>query len=426
LRGVFKFSIVFAAVYFFSLNGLAALPNLSLSFLLKEVLKLSPSGLAYFQAVTLLAWVVKPVWGYISDSFPVFGYRRKSYLLLTSMVAGFAWLFLAGIKTYTVSLLLTFITISYMAYAFQDVVTDALMVEVGKPLNLTGYFQAVQWGSVYLAMILTAVCGGYISDLARKGAVPYQWIFAATVIFPVLTLLTVILWVSESPKVHWELEAKTELKEVFKRKDFWFLTFFFFLWNFSPSFGAPFFYYFVDTLKFSGSFLGLLQGAASGAALLGSFLFGKYMTKIPIRKVLLFAIFSGVVMILFDLVYFHPWIVTHLKVARVMAFGSNILFGLINTLIFLTLLNLAAKGSPEHGGGTVFAFFMSVYNLGTMGSQILGGFLFPLTGLKPLILISAIFSLFALLVLPFLAIDEPLTPLEKVLKKGIRRVVCGP
>ena len=56
-------AVVFAAVYFFSMNGLGALPGLAINFLLKDKAGLNPSQLAYFQAVTLIAWVIKPLWG---------------------------------------------------------------------------------------------------------------------------------------------------------------------------------------------------------------------------------------------------------------------------------------------------------------------------------------------------------------------------
>src|SRR3989338_9131252 len=148
-----RFSIVFATVYFFSSNGLGALPNLSLNFLLKEKIKLDPSQLSYFLAVTHLAWIVKPLWGYISDSIPLFGSRRKSYLVLASGCAAAVWACLAMTQNYTVANLLTLVTVSYLAYAFQDVVTDGLMVEVGKPTGLTGRFQAIHWRAVYFSII---------------------------------------------------------------------------------------------------------------------------------------------------------------------------------------------------------------------------------------------------------------------------------
>lgn len=400
-------AIVFAAVYFFSMNGLGALPSLAINFLLKEKAGLAPEQLAYFQAVTLLAWVVKPLWGMISDLFPIFGSRRKSYLILTSLVTAGAWVVLAFLPDPSVVLpLLLLVTLIDMAYAFQDVVTDGLMVEAGQPLNMTGQFQSIQWSAVYIAMIITAFAGGHIAELARQGTMTYRAIFGITAIFPVLTALIVMMLVKEPSRAHLEQQAKTGLRDIFRHKGVWILALFLFLWNFSPSFGAPFFYYMVDTLKFSGSFLGTLQAVTSAGALLGSVLYGFVFAKFPIRKFLLFAIILGVLATLSYFVYFIPQLIVQPMLLKGLAITMSFLLGVASGVIFLVLLNLAARISPQYAGGTVFALLMSFYNLGQMGSSALGGFLFPLIGLKPLIMLSAVFSLFVLFLLPYLPIRD--------------------
>ena len=44
-------------------------------------------------AVLDVPWVIKPLYGLISDFLPLFGYRRRSYLLLSNLaaIAAFAW-----------------------------------------------------------------------------------------------------------------------------------------------------------------------------------------------------------------------------------------------------------------------------------------------------------------------------------------------
>ncbi len=399
-------AVVFASVYFFSMNGLGAMPALAVNFLLKNNAGLTPTQMAYFQAVTLLAWVVKPLWGILSDFFPIFGSRRKSYLVLTSLFAGGAWLVLSSLTIYTVPTLLLLITLIYMAYAFQDVVTDGLMVETGQPLNMTGQFQSIQWTAVYAAMILTALAGGWVADLARGGKISYQVIFAITAFCPLLTAAIVILLVREPTMPHPEVTAGHDLKDIFRHPGIWILAFFLFLWNFSPSFGAPFFYYAVDTLKFSGTFLGILQAVAGAGALAGSISYGIFFADFPIRRFLRIAVILGVLATLSYFVYFAHPIIARPTVMKGLALGMNFFLGIASSVIFLTLLNLAAKVSPRYAGGTVFALLMSFYNLGQMGSQALGGFLFPMIGLRPLILVSAVFSLFVLVLIPYL----PLKP----------------
>lgn len=404
-------AIVFSAVYFFSMNGLGALPLLAVNFLLKDKAGLTPEQMAYFQAVTLIAWVIKPLWGMISDLFPIFGSRRKSYLMLTSLVAAVAWLVLAFLPDPSVTgLLLLLMTLIYMAYAFQDVVSDGLMVEAGQPLNMTGQFQSIQWGAVYTAMIITSFAGGLIAELAQKGTLSYRSVFGMTAVFPILTAVIVFFLVREPSRTHPELAAELSLRNILRHKGVWILGGFLFLWNFSPSFGAPFFYYAVDTLKFTPSFLGVLQAVTSAGALLGSVLYGLIFAKFAIRKFLLIAVLVGVFSTLSYFIYFLPWLIVHLAILKTLAFLMNFFLGIASAVIFLALLNLAARISPQYAGGTVFALLMSFYNFGQMGSSALGGFLFSRVGLEPLILISALFSLFVLFLIPHLPIQAGQVP----------------
>ncbi len=407
----FPLAVVFASVYFFSMNGLGALPGLAINFLLKDKAGLTPEKMAYFQAITLIAWVVKPLWGLISDLFPIFGSRRKSYLILTSLFAAAAWLILAFMPDPGAARpLLLLITLVYMAYAFQDVVSDGLMVETGQPLNMTGQFQSIQWAAVYIAMIVTSFAGGQIAELAQKGALSYRSIFGMTAIFPVLTAVIVFFLVQEPLRVHPERAAQLGLRDIFRHRGIWILAAFLFLWNFSPSFGAPFFYYTVDTLKFTPSFLGILQAVTSAGALLGSVLYGLAFAKLPIRKFLVIAVLVGVFSTLSYFIYFDPWLIAHPAALKSLALGMSFFLGTASAVIFLALLNLAARTSPRYAGGTVFALLMSFYNLGQMGSSALGGFLFPRLGLEPLILLSAAFSLLVLFLIPHLPASSEALP----------------
>lgn len=403
--GWLPLAIVFGSVYFFSMNGLGALPALAINFLLKDKAGLTPEQMAYFQAVTLIAWVVKPLWGMISDLFPIFGSRRKSYLILTSLFTAAVWLVLAFLPGYnTAKLILILMTLIDMAYAFQDVVTDGLMVESGQALNMTGQFQSIQWSAVYTAMIITALAGGWVAELAQKGALSYRNIFGMTAVFPVLTVLIVLFLVREPPRTHLEQAAQRGLREVFRHRGLWILAAFLFLWNFSPSFGAPFFYYTVDVLKFSPSFLGILQAVTSAGALLGSVLYGLVFARFPVRQFLWIAVLVGILATLSYFVYFIPGLIAQAAVLKGLALGMNFFLGIASAVIFLALLNLAALTSPQYAGGTVFALLMSFYNFGQMGSSALGGFLFPKIGLQPLILISAAFSLPVLFLIPYLPV----------------------
>ena len=75
-----------------------------------------------------LAWTPKIFYGIISDTFPVFGTRKKSYLALMGMLQfSTAWF----IAMYPIDNAYTVAALGFLmnlASAFMDVVVDGLMV----------------------------------------------------------------------------------------------------------------------------------------------------------------------------------------------------------------------------------------------------------------------------------------------------------
>ncbi|MGH8009144.1 MAG: hypothetical protein ACREQ3_19330, partial [Candidatus Binatia bacterium] len=145
-KDIRSFALFFAVIYFVQgfadlSSGLAYQP---IQYFLKENLALTAAQSGFFWAIIGLGWTIKPLYGLISDFFPLAGYHRKSYLLLMSALGVASWCALAFFPPsyFSALFLLTFCAATL---AFCDVMTDALMVETGRPLGLTGSFQAVQW-----------------------------------------------------------------------------------------------------------------------------------------------------------------------------------------------------------------------------------------------------------------------------------------
>ena len=57
-----------------------------------------------------------------------------------------------------------------LGVAFSDVVIDALMVEKGQPLGLTGVLQSAQWTAMYAGTIVAGLLGGYLSQNNQQEA----------------------------------------------------------------------------------------------------------------------------------------------------------------------------------------------------------------------------------------------------------------
>src|SRR5262245_59716975 len=80
-----RLAVLFGVVYF--AQGMWYLPNQTITIVLKDR-GLSAGQVATFFTITTVPWLLKPAYGLLSDFFPLFGRRRKSYFLLTTAVAG--------------------------------------------------------------------------------------------------------------------------------------------------------------------------------------------------------------------------------------------------------------------------------------------------------------------------------------------------
>jgi MFS family permease len=387
-----RLAILFAVVYFS--QGMYYVSSQPVTYTLKERLGLTAAQVGMFGTITLIPWVIKPVYGLLSDSVPIFGRRRKSYFMITCTLATLAGLGLAMQPTPTYASLALLITLMALGIAFNDVLTDAMMVENGKPLGLTGPFQAVQWGAINFATILVGIIGGYFAQHGNlRGA------FLVAAVFPCLAGVMGAIFIHEVPaKARSEelREAWQGIRKAVGDRAMWVVAGFIFFWTFSPSIGIPLYYFQTDKLKFSQQFIGMLGSFSAGASIVGAAFYAPLSRRVPLHRIIVASIGLGVVGTLVYLLYDGP----------VSAIIIDTSFGGVGMIIQLAFLDLAAKACPKHAEGTFFALLMSVYNLGTQGSQVTGGYLYDVIGYTPLVLVSAVMTGAAYFLLPLVNIPE--------------------
>jgi MFS family permease len=386
-----RLAVLFGIVYF--AQGMWYLPNQTITISLKDG-GLSAGQVATFFAITTVPWLIKPVYGLLSDFVPLFGYHRKSYLLLTSATAAAGGLFLGVTGNHAYWRMAAFFTLMALGLAFTDVLVDALMVENGKPMGLTGAFQSVQWGAITTASILVGELGGYFAEHRRLHAA-----FFLAACFPLVSLLMAAFVVREAPaRADREAFATTwaAIWEALREREVWVVGGFILFWTFSPSFGPAMLYYQTDHLHFSQQFIGHLAALASAAGVAGAFVYAPLSRRVPLTRLINFSIGAAVVGTVAYLEYRGP----------VSALVIDVVFGCVGMITQLAFLDLAAKSCPRRIEATFFALLMSVYNAGGQLSQNVGGRLYDSFGYTPLVLISTIFTAAAWLLVPLVRIDR--------------------
>jgi hypothetical protein len=77
---------IIAIVTIYFVEGALGLARLAQTYLLKDELSLGPAELAALTGIFALPWTIKPLYGFLSDGFPLFGYKRKSYLVVAGLL----------------------------------------------------------------------------------------------------------------------------------------------------------------------------------------------------------------------------------------------------------------------------------------------------------------------------------------------------
>jgi MFS family permease len=305
------------------------LPVQTMTLVLKER-GLSSAAVADFFLLSTIPWVIKPVYGLLSDFVPLFGLRRKSWFLLASGLAsasGFALALATEPGYWRLGLLYTAMG---FGLAFVDVLADAIMVETGKPRGLTGAFQSIQWAAIYGASMLVGVLGGHLAHThsLRIG-------FALTACFPLVSFAMVLVFLREAPSrvdrgaVR---EAMHAIRAAATDRTLWVVAGFLFFANFNPLFGPSFLYYQTDVLRFDQRFIGILGSVTAVGSIAGAMLYAPLSRRLPLRRLIVLTIGGGVVSTAAYLAYRDP----------LTAIGIDALYGALAILLLLSLLDLAA------------------------------------------------------------------------------------
>jgi hypothetical protein len=247
--GVFGF---FAVLYFVQsvgdpTSGLVAQPVRSLLRSWGE----SPAALGALMALLAIPWSLKPVFGLLSDFVPLFGSRRRSYLLPSTAIAALSLLALALIPLAPGSrgLLFALLLPTTLAIALGDVIVDALMVEKGQPLGLTGRLQSIQWTAANAALLLTGVVGGYVAEGGLQSLA-----FALCAVLWMLAFAVAWGYARENHEEHLTPESfrdtASALLGVFREPLFLAVCGLLTLWSFNPVWGSVLYLHMTEGLGF--------------------------------------------------------------------------------------------------------------------------------------------------------------------------------
>ncbi len=399
------------SIYF--VEGILGLARLAVSFFLKDELGLTPAQVSALVGIIVLPWMVKPLLGLISDGLPIFGYRRRPYLVLSGILGASAWMSLATVVHTPVGATIA-IALSSLSVAISDVIVDSIIVEKarGESQAQAGSLQSLSRMTTSFGGLLTAYFSGLLLEHFTT-----RTVFAITALFPLI--VSAVAWVIvESPvnkvvadnKDSDNLTVKDQLQQlrnVVTQKTIWLPTAFLFIFQATPSADSAFFFFTTNELHFQPEFLGRVHFVTSIAALVGIWIFQRFLKNLPFRVIFgwstVLSAVLGMTMLL---------LVTHTNRMvgiddQWFTMSDSLILSVMGKIAYMPVLVLAARLCPPGVEATFFALLMSVTNLGGLLSHEIGAVLTYLLGITEtnfdsLWLLVIITNLTRLLPLPFL------------------------
>ena len=395
-RLLWFFGLVYIVEGLGQVVGLISQP---LTYYLKEVHGWTALQVTAFITIFNLPWVIKPVYGLISDFLPLFGYRRKSYLLIAHIGAIIGYLWVTQIDE--PHLLLIALMLTAYAMAISSTLCGAVLVENGQRLHESGTFVNQQWLWYNAAAMAAAIVGGELVQHLRPASALH--VAAAIVGAAPLVVIAGTLWLIPEQKTSINIQGMKDtlagLKASFKRRELWVIAIFVFLYYFSPGFVTPLYYHMTDNLKFSQGYIGILGSIASAGWVIGALLYRRFFGGLTLKSLLNVSIAFGTVTTTAFL----------LLGSETSAAVLNFCSGFAAMLATVATLTLAADYCPPRAEGFAFAVLMSIINLATASADNVGSFLYTHVfgkNLAPLVIVSAACTAFAFVLVPLLRLGD--------------------
>jgi MFS family permease len=390
------FFLISAGLFITSFGWPGAIGQLPFRFLFKNQFHLNAAEQANFFAIATFAWYLKPLAGLLCDSFPLFGTRRRGYMIVAGAVAGLAWsLFAIAPQSYAVFFWLMVMLNAAIVIASTSI--GGLLVEVGQEGKATGRLASVRYAIDMVINVIAGPLGGWLAARA------FGWTAGLGAVLLFLLVPVTMVLVKEPRMARRNLAvwaaAAVQFRHILRSKTMWAAAALLFFVFMAPGFGIAMNYYQQDVLRFSTEFIGRLQALAGIGGIVATGLYAYFCRKLSLRPLLLGGILLNAISSLLYLWYRSPQSAMIIDTAN----------GFLAILGILPLFDLAARATPKGSESFGYALLMSVYNIAVFAiSNPIGSWLYehPSAGwhhnLSRLIWLNTGTSLVALVLVPIL------------------------
>lgn len=410
-----------AISFLYFIQSFFSISKLAISFYYKDILNLNSFDFTIVISIISIPWIIKPLYGFISDTFPFFGYKRNSYLILSSIIGSLSWIIMAitfNSFTNNIPFSILLIILSYLGLTFSDVLLDAIVVSKSRELNIKNSLQLICLISLSLGSITSSYLSGYL--LQKYGI---NFIFYLTSIIPLITIVISNFIKEKKIKsfnynsrysiIYTIILLKIQIKKIFNtlsQKELLYPLIFLIIYNIIPKIGITLFYFEVNKLGFKPEYFGNISLAISISSLLGILIYNQILKLKNYLNILKWLCIINIFLGLSPLI-----LVTQInKLIGIpdiwIAVIDDIAITIFYQITIIPILMLALQICPPGIEAMLFAIIMSINNLSNSIGKINGAVLTNIlsitnnnfTNLYLLIILSNLLGLIPLLFLHFI------------------------
>ncbi|KAK7260952.1 hypothetical protein RIF29_27254 [Crotalaria pallida] len=350
----------------------------------KDVQKLQPSLVQFYVGICFIPWILKPLWGILTDAFPVRGYRRRPYFIAAGVIGTVSASVVAmrGDMPHSAALM-CFVGVS-ASMAIADVTIDACIarnsIEVRSLApdlqSLCGFCSAAG------ALVGYLLSGFFVHHLGSQRSL------GLLALSPALTiLLGFVIYEHRTSGSHNEKKQVLErvgmtirsMHQTIMYPQVWKPSLYIFLalaLNVTTHEGH--FYWYTDSKAgpaFSQEFVGVIYAIGAVASIMGVIIYHKALKDLPFRKLLYYAQLLYAISGVLDLIFVLRWNLIIGIPDYFFVVIEETATRITGKIRWMPMMVLSTQLCPLGIEGTFFALLMCIDSIGALISKMGGGVL---------------------------------------------------
>jgi MFS family permease len=327
--------------------------------LLKNELHLDRSASATFLFAIGFAWFLKPLFGAVIDAFPVFGSRRRSYMVIGSGLVALGWA-VTGLVSDAYGPLFVAMFLTSIAMVWVSCATGGLLVETAQATGAAGRLAGIRQMTTSLCFLVGGPVSGYLAVVA------FGWTALSCALVAASLIPVTLFFLKERKLPPQPLSSLwVQFRAIAGARPMWAASGLMFVFYIAPGTETTLFYRQQNDLHMTTVAQGWLAFTSYGMGITTALAYTWFCRRMSLRQLLLIGLGGSAVTQAMFLFY------DSVPAAFVIEGANGIGFALAE----LAFLDLSARATPRGSESLGYSLMLSVRHLALFGTDIIGSHL---------------------------------------------------